>query len=401
MERKHKNILVIIADDITGAAEIAGTALRYGITTSLITELGTTFPNSKIIVIATDIRSYNSEKAQAEIQNLCFKIKEIINNDRDIESVTLFKKTDSVLRGHIALELSTIMNRFNLDRTILLPQNPSKGRIIKDGTYYINNVRLSDTMFSKDPEFPSFSSNPLSIVFDRNNEKYCNGKMLSVEEKPSDKNKDYIYIAEASTEIDIVKQISKANENTLIAGGADAFEAFISKKSNRQIQEGQLKTGISLEGCANEKILIVSGSTQGKSIIQTALMKKLHSYEATMPNDVFEGAAPTLWIEEMKNNYLHSDAFIMQVGKHEFKGTEYAVRLRETMGIATKELIDAHSPKYLIIEGGATAFSILNHLKWNNFELKHEFSPGVVGMTYDNTEVILKPGSYSWGDLFV
>ncbi len=400
MERKHKDVFVIIADDITGAAEIAGTALRYGISTSLITEAGNTFPDSEIIVYATDIRSCNSQKAQTEIQNISYRIKGIIETDSNIKKVTLFKKTDSALRGHIALELNTIMNCFNLTETILLAQNPSKGRIIKNGTYYINNEKLSHTMFRKDPEFPAFSSNPLSLVFDRNKNKYCNGELLSVEEKLSDRDKNRIYIAEAASEDDIKKQINKAQENTLIAGGADAFEAFIGRNSRRQIQERLLNTDFSLGECANGKILIVSGSTQGKSIMQTALMKKLNSYNTTMPDDVFEGADPTIWIKDIKNNYLHSDAFIMQVGKHEFKGSDYAVRLRETMGIATKELINLHSPKYLIIEGGATAFSILNHIRWNNFKLKHEFSPGVVGMKYGSTEVILKPGSYPWGDLF-
>lgn len=401
MARKHKNISVIIADDITGAAEIAGTALRYGFTTSLITESGNTIPDSEIIVYATDIRSCDSGKAQDEIQKLCNDIKESIKTCRDIEDVTLFKKTDSVLRGHIALELNAIMNCFNLSNTILLPQNPSKGRIIKNGTYYIKNEKLSDTLFSKDPEYPAFSSNPLILVFNNDSEQYCNGKMLSVDENFSDKAEKFIYIAEATSKEDIIKQISKAKGNTLLAGGADAFEVFISKKFNKQKSENPLCPNISLNEDADEKILVVSGSTQGKSIINTSLMRRLNSHEMTMPDDIFEGADPTTWIQDMKKHYQQSEAFIMQVGKHEFKGTDYAVRLREIMGRATKELISHHTPKYLIIEGGATAFSILNKIKWNEFELKHEFSPGVVGMKHDKTEVILKPGSYSWGNLFV
>lgn len=38
-------MILVLADDITGAAEIAGTALRYGMKTSLITGMaGKTFP---------------------------------------------------------------------------------------------------------------------------------------------------------------------------------------------------------------------------------------------------------------------------------------------------------------------------------------------------------------------
>ena len=48
-------MILVLADDITGAAEIAGTALRYGMTTSLITgAAGKTFPDTEVVVYATD-----------------------------------------------------------------------------------------------------------------------------------------------------------------------------------------------------------------------------------------------------------------------------------------------------------------------------------------------------------
>ena len=54
----------------------------------------------------------------------------------------------------------------------------------------------------------------------------------------------------------------------------------------------------------------------------------------------------------------------------------------------------------IIIEGGATAFAVIQALGWNTFGIKSEYAPGIVGMTHGETEIILKPGSYPWGENF-
>ena len=70
------------------------------------------------------------------------------------------------------------------------------------------------------------------------------------------------------------------------------------------------------------------------------------------------------------------------------------------MACATKKLVEKAIPDYLIIEGGATAFAALSSISWESFIVSHEYAPGVVGMIHGKAEIILKPGSYSWGDLF-
>ena len=71
------------------------------------------------------------------------------------------------------------------------------------------------------------------------------------------------------------------------------------------------------------------------------------------------------------------------------------------MSQKTKALVAIHRPEHLIIEGGATAWAVLQTLGWTEFEIVQQISPGVVNMKAANgTLVTLKPGSYSWGPLF-
>lgn len=98
----------------------------------------------------------------------------------------------------------------------MLPQNPSKGRIIKDGIYYIYENKLNKTEFRNDPEYPILSSNVNTLL--NNSAEILNINDITL----SDNN---IYIANAQNENDIIIQLSKAHTHTLLSGGADFLTA--------------------------------------------------------------------------------------------------------------------------------------------------------------------------------
>ena len=101
-------MILVLADDITGAAEIAGVALSYGRRTFLsMGHIPQDTNNADVIVIATDIRSGDKENAAFVIKRLCRDLKTIVSENKT--GLTIFKKTDSVLRGHIGTELHILM----------------------------------------------------------------------------------------------------------------------------------------------------------------------------------------------------------------------------------------------------------------------------------------------------
>ena len=143
-------MIVVIADDITGAAEIGGIALRYGFDVLLSDELDDA-GNHEVIVIYTNTRSMTESEA-AQIMG------KLTSKSMQLKPSLFYKKTDSVLRGHVLAEMKSQMSAMNLERGLLVPVNPSSGRIIRDGNYYINNRLVHETSFSIDPEFPISSS---------------------------------------------------------------------------------------------------------------------------------------------------------------------------------------------------------------------------------------------------
>lgn len=375
-------MIIVIADDITGAAEIAGIALRHNLNVQFMTNTNLKLPESDVIVIATDTRSGNESEAINTIKS--------ITNNIGGTDVTIFKKTDSVLRGFVAAEVNALMDEMKFISALIIPQNPSKGRIIKKGRYYIDNIPLDETSFCYDPEFPAKTSYVEEYL--------CGIKSLNINEPL----KNSIYIADASTSQDIKCQLEKANDKTLIAGAADCFEQFLKQKINNCIQTKTylIKKNLSSYKQDIHKAIIICGSTQSKSIANEPYIKLINAEEISMPYNVFHGAPADEWIAELNRIYNEKQSIIVTIGHTATGGKEYAIRLRNLMATVALQLTNPHNPDLLIIEGGATAFAVLNRLGWTSFKIEKEYTPGVVCMKYKNTHIILKPGSYPWGDLF-
>lgn len=372
-------MIIVIADDITGAAEIAGIALKHGLDTVLTTKLSIPPIEPEVLVFATDTRSGSEAKADKTMRMLAGVIAEI--GSRPI----IFKKTDSVLRGHIITELSALMSALRFENSLLLPQNPSKGRIVRNGTYFINGVELDKTDFNRDPEFPAHSASVKKLLRDK-------ADILGLN-TPMERGK--IFIADSDNAEEIRIQLNKSNDKSLLAGGADLFTVLLQHKFGKK-SSVQNRANIPVP----DRAIIICGSTQSKKITEEPFIKEIGAHEEIMPYSVFNGAPYEQWTEQLSTTYKEHKSLIVSIGEKENGGKECAIRLRNIMAVAVHKLVNEEQPELIIIEGGATAYAILSSIGWNSFKLKNEYAPGIVSMTYGKTEIILKPGSYPWGDLF-
>src|SRR5258708_38095083 len=118
-------MIAVIADDLTGAAEMGGIGIRHGLITEIRTTVGTA-TNADLLVIAADSRS-KSQKAAVE------EITVITRELRLLKPECIYKKTDSVLRGHVIAELKTPLPALDYQLAILLPAHPSLGPTLRDG----------------------------------------------------------------------------------------------------------------------------------------------------------------------------------------------------------------------------------------------------------------------------
>lgn len=106
-------MIAVIADDLTGAAEIGGIGMQYGLTVEINT-VADLKSKADLLIIATDTRSMPKKQALLKTAELTVAL-------YNIKPQLIFKKVDSVLRGHVIAELNIHLLQFGLKRALLVP----------------------------------------------------------------------------------------------------------------------------------------------------------------------------------------------------------------------------------------------------------------------------------------
>lgn len=365
--------MIVIADDITGAAEIAGIAFARGEKVRLV--CGCPTAADQTTVIATDTRSMTEDEAVAETKRIAAVLTpHLKSNIQHATPITLFKKTDSALRGHVVAELSALMQATGYQRAVYLPANPSKGRIIRGGRYYIKesgdgsrDVPIHETAFSYDPEFPATTS--------------------VLKERFPDACDKSILMPDAETMDDMRRVVAEYDDGqTLFAGAADLFSVLL-----ETIHQDVSVPPHPSPATHHSSTLILCGSTQSKPL-------NLGIPVSPMPLVVYDGSDDISFWDTTVYDVAHS--LILTMPFTHRTGKDAAVHLRTVMARKVQELVESHCPDHLIIEGGATAWATLQMLGWTQFDIVRQVAPGVVQMRAANgTLITLKPGSYPWGGL--
>ncbi len=97
-----------------------------------------------------------------------------------------------------------------------------------------------------------------------------------------------------------------------------------------------------------------------------------------------------------------ADALLLRIPQQVRVDGARARRLRGAMARTVQALVAAERFEEVVIEGGATAYAVLDALGWHDFVVTDAVAAGVVRLRYPAADVHLtfKPGSYDWGAAF-
>ncbi len=128
--------LVILADDLTGAADAA---VAFTPTCSDVrVDISTLAPRPGAIVAwSSDTRDTDPSQLEQRIQSVLHNLP---------ESAILFKKVDSVFRGNTFAEIREVLRSRDYDLAVLAPAYPQVGRRIENGVLHIDDITGSQSM---------------------------------------------------------------------------------------------------------------------------------------------------------------------------------------------------------------------------------------------------------------
>lgn len=140
---------VIVADDLTGAADSSAALAQHGATVAVLpwtedggVSLGAALSagTADVLVIETDSRDLGDVEAEARLTQVARTVQ--ARAARGDRSPLVIKKVDSVLRGPIAAELRALREVLAPARTVLAPAFPRLGRITSDGVQLRDGVAV-------------------------------------------------------------------------------------------------------------------------------------------------------------------------------------------------------------------------------------------------------------------
>ena len=374
----------VIADDLTGAAELGAVGLRHGLRAEIVRS-GEPSGRADLVCVDTDSRSCEpavaARRAAAAAKML-----------HAAGAGWIYKKVDSVLRGQVTAEVEAVMKQLQLDRALLLPANPSLGRTIHDGQYFVRGRPIHKTEFARDPEYPRRSSQVVRLLA------APESFLLRVVNGDRSLATGTIVIGEASTPADVRSWVEFCDATVLSAGGSEFFNALLGDKISRPATAEIFSTP------ATGPEFFVSGTStrEARQFLQTEKRRKTPVF--SLPQELAWGAAFTpeavaAVTERVVAGFREHARVVLAVGLPTVRDVAIARQLSNSVVLVAGKVLGQVPVARVYAEGGATAAELVRRMGWSRLSVLRELAPGVATLAVDGGESILltiKPGTYAW-----
>jgi uncharacterized protein YgbK (DUF1537 family) len=305
----------------------------------------------------------------------------------------VYKKIDSVLRGPVVAETETVLEALGMRRALLVPANPSLGRVIRGGCYFIDGDPINKTDFGRDPEYPALSPEVRTIL----------GTSAVAVLRPQDALPERgIILGETASVADLTVWAQRLDDHTLPAGAAEFFARILEIRLGRRADQSVLPSG----GTACEKALFVCGSASAQSRVVREEFDRRSRPVVFAPMGHGAANAPALdslqaWTDAAAGALASHGRVLLCIDPHSRRDVEEPGTLITDLLVAVESLLGRAAIDHLYVEGGSTASALIRRLGWTRLTVNRELAPGVVSLEVQGEQrrrLTVKPGSYRWPD---
>ncbi|MBQ9245682.1 four-carbon acid sugar kinase family protein [bacterium] len=413
------NYICIIADDLTGANDTSlqfflrgcKTQVAFGDDISVDESLKT-----EVFAMSTESRNIDADSAHKKV----LKVAENIIKKYNFEHI--YKKIDSVLRGNIAAEVLTLIEKLEFDVAVIFPAFPNEGRTTIGGYHLVKGIPLQRTEVSRDPAFPITESNIVNIlrnqipaemkdfvelisldtvmkgagpILTKLNDFISKGKKLIVADAVSTTDLEQIALA-----------VTKSNYKILPVGSAGAAQALskiwypdYSEKTSEEINIPKLPK------------LIVSGSATDLTASQIKRLKENDDIENTYfiaikPENIFSDDYKEI-AQRIVNNLIKENTVIVHSSKlienndeltdllleHELPKDVFISKICDYLANVTKSVI-SQKEAILITVGGETSSKCCRAIGSKNLQTIDTVAPAIpLGVDHKGQFIVTKSGN--------
>ena len=403
--------LLVIADDFTGALDTGIQFAANGAGTEILTDTEFDFreyPSAEVFIVDTETRHVSGEEAYRIVYGL---VKKAVDAGIDY----LYKKTDSGLRGNVAMELTAALDASGGDFLAFLPAFPDMKRTVENGISYIDGIPIERSVFGKDP-FEPVTCSRIKDFFGKRRE------IVKEYREPLEvrimAGRKQIAIFDSSTDADLMRIGLYLQRHSLlgVVAGCAGFASVIAKLlkiSNRTVRSETTAQGL---------LLIMCGSINEISKKQLARAQKKGYTRVTLTarqqlgQDYLKREEGKTFLR-MLHHICRSQRVCMidtssdrrQLEMWMETGTaslnDARIRIAERLGEIAEGLTELGLNPVIMVIGGDTLFQLVRKMKCRQISLLGELEKGVVysRMKADGRsfEVISKSGGFGDEELLV
>lgn len=412
MKKDNHIILGCVADDFTGASDVASFLSDKGIKTVLYDGIPNTEPPSdaKAIIVALKTRTQESSSAVADTLDAFNWLKKAGANKFYLKYCSTF---DSTKEGNIGPIADAVLEQLNLKYTVLSPSLPVNGRTVKKGNLYVHGTLLHESHMKEHPLTPMWdaeiktlmeaqSKYPCLNIYDDQLEKEPAAIYKQINDFGTDKKHFYV-IPDYYTNEHGKRIIELFGDNSLLTGGsglitpiADIMQDQINNQS--VLQEENAKTN---------KAIILAGSLSAITLEQIKHYQESGGVSLEIdPSKLLDGKQDVKAIWDFVTNYpnqavlLYSSNDKKQQNKDKIE--QYAELLENTFAELAKHAVNS-GYSHIIVAGGETSGAVTKGLGFQSFEIGKTISPGVpylIPLKNNHIRIVLKSGNFGEKDFF-
>jgi D-threonate/D-erythronate kinase len=141
-----KGPILILADDLTGAADCAVQFRQVGFPTVVLTRLTgcqAAFARFRVVSLSLHTRDASAASVRRIWQRHGPAIAKLA------AGALVYQKIDSTLRGHAALEVRLLLRHFGPAAAVIAPAFPKQGRQTIDGVHRVHGAPLAETEYAR------------------------------------------------------------------------------------------------------------------------------------------------------------------------------------------------------------------------------------------------------------
>ncbi len=372
-------MILVIADDFSGAAEIAGAAHLFGLSAEVQTDT-LCASDCDVVVVDANTRSLSPELAASVMQQLAPMISRV-------DPRWLFKKVDSVLRGAILTELNSLTDALDRTSCLLINANPRKGRIVRAGELLVEGRPISLTDFAEDPEHPRTNSSVVTLLGATAGQIRLVDR---VEQVDASNVTEGIYVANVESSADLSQYAELRTSPCLLAGGAEFFESLLSAELGHSANQGETPLALQVDTLLVRGTSIRRNDQDRRDVPSAEIVSDGLNLEATIVEvcrQLSEKSFVTIAADHARSS--------MPAVAPQPDPEQLHHRLLELVG----RVCDRCKPRHLWIEGGRTASGLIRARGWKRLQVQCVYADGVVGLRAvdsDAPSLVVKPGSYRW-----